>query len=218
MENIMSTQKYTKLAKGILLAAALVTSVIACGKKNQDNNQNINAFTQSCVNCQNITGFPFFTAQTRAYKMNYSGYGYGGYAEAFKINWSFSGQNVSSQTQASNPYGQTYGSPAMTYSGQVSAAGQVTVTTPINFGFCPAIPPGAYNLTTQTVGQWNGGQISGLKLLITGAVNMTAIFTQGQASEGGYGYAAGSFISGNMIIEQVNGYYCQGANLYLGNW
>ncbi len=211
----MSNQKYTKLAKSILLAAALVTSVIACGKKNQDNNQNINQFTQSCVNCQNITGFPFFTAQTTAYKMNYYGYGS---TEAFKINWSFSGQNVSSQTQANNPYGQTYGSPAMTYSGQVSAAGQVSVTAPLSFGFCPAIPPGAYNLTTQTVGQWNGGQISGLKLLITGAVNIVAIFTQGQASDNGYGYAGGNFISGNMQLESVNGYYCQGASLYLGNY
>lgn len=208
----MSTQKFTKLAKGILLATALITSVIACGKKNQDNNQNINAFTQSCVNCQNITGFPFFTAQTSAYRTNYYGYGY---TQAFKINWSFSGQNVNSQTQASNPYGQQYGSPAMSYNGQVSAAGQVSVTTALNFGFCPAIPPGAYNLTTQTVGQWSGGQISGLKLLLTGAVSMTAILTQGQASDNGYGTAAGSFVSGNLQIEQVNGYYCQGASLYL---
>ena len=212
MENFMSTQNLTKLAKGILLAAALVTSVIACGKKNQDNNQNMNAFTMSCVNCQNITGFPFFTAQTGAYRLN--SYSYGS-TEAFRINWSFSGQNVNSQTQANNPYGQQYGSPAMTYNGQVSAAGQVTVTNPINFGFCPAIPPGAYTLATQAAGQWSGGQISGIKLLITGPVSFTAIFTQGQASDNGYGYAAGNFVSGNMQIEQVNGYFCQGASLYL---
>ena len=208
----MSTQKFTKLAKGILLAAALVTSVIACGKKNQDNNQNMNAYTMSCVNCQNITGFPFFTAQTKAYRTNYYGYGY---TEAFKLNWSFSGQNVNSQTQANNPYGQQYGSPAMTYNGQVSAAGQLTVTTALNFGFCPAIPPGAYNLTTQSAGQWSAGAISGLKLLVTGPVSFTVIFTQGQASDNGYGYAAGSYVSGNMQIEQVNGYYCQSASVYL---
>ena len=208
----MRTDKLTKLAKGIFLAAAFMATVIACGKKSQDNNQNVNAFTQSCVNCQNITGFPFFTAQTTAYKSNYYGYGY---TEAMKINWSFSGQNVSSQAQANNPYGSQYGSPAMNYNGQVSAAGQVTVTAAINFGFCPAVPPGTYNLTTQTVGQWSAGAISGLKLLITGPVNMTALLTQAQATEYGYQVSSGSRISGNLQIEQVNGYFCQGAQLYL---
>ena len=208
----MRTEKLTKLAKGFFLAAAVMTSVIACGKKNADNNQNVNAFTQSCVNCQNITGFPFFTAQTQAFLSNT----YGGYAETMRINWSFSGQNVNSQSQANNPGGQQYGSPAMNYNGQVSAAGQVTVGTvvPARY-FCPGIPAGTYNLTTQTVGQWSQGAVSGLKLLITGPVNMTAILSNGQASEYGYQYQTGSHISGNLQIEQVNGYYCQGLTLYL---
>lgn len=214
MEIFMRTYNLKTLAKGLVLAAALVTSVIACGKKADNNNQNVNAFTQSCVNCQNITGFPFFTAQTAAYLSNPYGYGY---AEALKINWSFSGQNVSSQAQANNPYGgQSYGSPAMNYNGQVSAAGQVSVNTALsNRYFCPGVPAGTYNLTTQTVGQWSAGAISGLKLLLTGPVNIVAILTQAQASEYGYQYQSGSRISGNLQIESVNGYYCQGLQLYL---
>jgi len=86
----------------------------------------------------------------------------------------------------------------------------VTVTNALSFGFCPAIPPGAYTLSTQTAGQWSGGQISRIKLIVSGPVSYTAIFTQGQASDNGYGYSAGSYISGRMQIEQVNGYYCQG--------
>jgi len=210
----MRTYNLTNLAKAGLLAVALVTSVIACGKKSDNNNQNINAFTQSCVNCQNITGYPFFTAQTAAYLAN----PYGGYQQALTINWSFSGQNVSSQAQANNPYGQSYGSPAMNYNGQVSAAGQISVTTPLsNRYFCPGMPAGTYNLTTQTVGQWSAGAISGLKLLISGPVNAVAILTQAQASDYGYGGygTSSSRISGNLQIESVNGYYCQGLQLYL---
>lgn len=218
----MKNINLTKLVKGLLAASLLLTVLIACGKKD-DNTAQINAFTQSCVNCEGITGFPFFTAQTKASLYSSYSYGYGSQA-AMTLNWSFSGQNINSTTQQQ---GQTqpnyqYGSPAMNYVGKVSAAGQVTVTSAIggtnNGYFCPAIPAGTYTLATQTVGQWTNGQISGLKLVISGPVSMTASLSQAQASQyNSYQqYSSGSsYISGGLIIEQVSGFYCQGLQFYM---
>jgi hypothetical protein len=208
----MKNNNLTKIVKG-LLATALLTTLVACGKKADNNNQNLNAFTQSCVNCDGITGFPFFTAQSQAYKMNYYGYGY---TNAMTLNLSFSGQNINGQAQgqSQNGYNQ-YASPAMNYVGKVSAAGQITVAAVLNLGFCPAVPAGTYNLTTQTVGQWANGQISGLRMLIQGPVSMLAVINQAQASEYGYQYSSSSRVTGQIVIEQVNGYFCQGATLYL---
>lgn len=223
----MRNNNLTKLVKGIL-ATALLSTLVACGNKKDDNNPQLNAFTQSCVNCDGITGFPFFTAQSKA--SLYSSYGYSGYGaqSAMAINWSFSGQNINSQAQGqaqgqlpgSQPYNQYGSSPAMNYVGKVSAAGQVSVTTAIggagsNSYFCPAIPAGTYNLATQTVGQWANGQISGLKLIVSGPVTMTMILNQAQASQYSYQYSTTSYISGGLVIEQVNGYYCQGLQFYL---
>lgn len=216
----MKNFNLTKLAKGLLTAALLSTVLIACGNKKDDNTAPVNAFTQSCVNCEGITGFPFFIAQTKA--SLYNSYSYGGYNSqaAMTINWSFSGQNVSPQTQqqGTQPNYQ-YGSPAMNYVGKVSAAGQVTVTQIIgganNGYFCPAIPAGTYTLATYTVGQWTNGVISGLKLVVSGPVSMTVSLNQAQASQYSYQYSNSSYIYGTMVVEQVNGYYCQGLQLNL---
>lgn len=203
-----------KLVKTLVVATTLSMVLVACKNDKVDNSQQINAYTQSCVNCEGIgiTGFPFFTAQTQAYRQ--SGYSY---AAAMAINWSFSGQNISNQAQPQN-YNQ-YASAAMNYVGKVSAAGQINVATALNLGFCPQIPAGTYNLTTQKVGQWAQGQISNIKFLISGAVTMTATLSQAQAVEYSYGlqYSANtnSRMSGYFTIEQVNGYYCQGAQFYL---
>lgn len=216
----MKNNNLTKLIKGLLATAVLSTLLIACGNKSGDNNPQLNAFTQSCVNCEGITGFPFFSAQTKASLYNPYSYGYGGQT-AMTINWSFSGQNINSQaqgqsqTQPQSNY--QYGSPAMNYVGKVSAAGQVSVTSTIggtnNGYFCPAIPAGTYNLATQTVGQWSQGQISGLRLVISGPVTMTVSLNQAQAYQNSYQYSSSSYIAGSLVIEQVNGYYCQGLQL-----
>ena len=216
----MKNNNLTKLAKGFLTVAALSTVLIACGNKKDDNNPQLNAFTQSCVNCEGITGYPFFIAQTRATLYSSYGSGYGSQA-AININWSFSGQNINTQAQGQSQTQPSYqyGSPAMNYVGKVSAAGQVNVTATIggsnNGYFCPAIPAGTYNLATQTVGQWNNGQISGLKLIISGPVTMTVVLNQAQAAQYSYQYSSSSYITGGLIIEQVNGYYCQGLQFYM---
>lgn len=206
----MKNINLTKLIKGILAMTVVSSMLIACGKK-EDNNAQINAYTQNCANCEGlgITGFPFFTAQTQAYSQ--TGWTY---SNAMALSWSFSGQNISGQSTQN--YNQ-YASPAMNYVGKVSAAGKVTVSSALNLGFCPQIPAGTYNLTTQTVGQWANGQISGLRLIVTGAVNMTITLNQAQAYEYSYGYysSSSSRVYGTMIVEQVNGYYCQGAQFNL---
>lgn len=221
----MKNINLTKLVKGLLAVTLISTVLIACGNKKDDNTALLNAFTQNCVNCEGITGFPFFSAQTRASLYSTYGYGYG--QSAMNINWSFSGQNINPQQpsqqqqpgQMQPPQQQQYGSPAMNYVGKVSAAGQITVTAPIggtnNGYFCPAIPTGTYTLATQTVGQWTNGQISGLKLVVTGPVSMTMNLSQAQASQYSYNYSATSYISGGLIVEQVNGYYCQGLQFYM---
>lgn len=204
-----------KTIKGTLLATALMTTLAACGNKN-NNTTPINAYTQSCVNCENITGYPFFSAQTQAYRTQ--GWSY---MSAMTIAWSFSGQNTNTMNNGQS-YNQ-WASPAMNYSGQVSAAGTVNVSTATNLGFCP-LPAGTYTLTTQTVGQWNQGQVSGLKLLITGPATLTAVVNQAQATEYSYGYGGGGYwgggsntgssrVQGYLVIEQVNGIYCHGAQL-----
>lgn len=216
----MKNANLAKLVKGLLTATLLSTVLIACGNKKDDNTAQLNAFTQNCVNCEGITGFPFFSAQTKASLYSSYSYGYGSSQAAMNVNWSFSGQNLPStpQQQGAQPTYQ-YGSPAMNYVGKVSAAGSVTVTTPIgganNGYFCPAIPAGTYTLATYTVGQWTNGQISGLKLVISGPVSMVVSLSQAQASQYSYQYSSTSYISGGMIIEQVNGYYCQGLQFYM---
>jgi hypothetical protein len=229
----MKNKNLAYLLKSLMAVTALTSVLVACGSKNNDNNQNLNAYTASCVNCDGITGYPFFTADTSAYYYNASTR----YTNTptMKINWSFSGQNISGQAQGQSSYN-PYASPAMQYVGKVSAAGTINLATPVNFGFCPQFPAGTYNLTTQTVGQWNAGQISGLKILISGAVSATAYVQQAQAYENtgysgyngyngynpynqynnGLGSTSGSRITGGyLVIEQVNGYYCQGAQLAL---
>ena len=216
----MKNFNLTKLAKGLLTAALLSTVLIACGNKKDDNTVQLNAFTQNCVNCEGITGYPFFITQTKASLYNSYSY-YGNYSQAaMNINWSFSGQNLTAQPQqqGTQPSYQ-YGSPAMNYVGKVSAAGQVTVTQVIGGGnsgyFCPAIPAGTYNLATQTVGQWTNGVITGLRMVLSGPVSMMISLTQAQASQNTYQYSNSSYISGTMIIEQVNGYNCGGLQLNL---
>ena len=242
----MNDINLTKLTKS-LLAIFLFSTLVACGNRRDNNNQNINAYNQSCaVNCEGISGYPFFTVQSQALRQSY-GYGYG-YTTAMTMSWSFSGQNISNQTQNQN-YNQ-YVPPAMNYVGKVSAAGQVSVVTTLSdMGLCPQIPAGTYNLTTHTGGQWQNGQISGLRIIITGPVTITATLNNAQATQygsqygigGGYsgypyanpygygigygGYANntqygnqtsnGNRLYGNLIIEQVNGYFCQGVQLYL---
>lgn len=252
----MNNINLTKLTKGVL-ATFLFSTLVACGNRRDNNNQNINAYNQSCaVNCEGISGYPFFTAQTQALRQGY-GYSYG-YTTAMAISWSFSGQNISNQTQNQN-YNQ-YAPPAMNYVGKVSAAGQVSVVTALSdMGLCPQIPAGTYNLTTHTGGQWQNGQISGLRILITGPVTITATLSNAQATQSGYGGGGGYYgggggyggypygspygyggtyggysggaqygnqyggqqpstgnrIIGNLIIEQVNGYFCQGVQLLL---
>lgn len=206
----MKNNNLTKIVKGIF-AAALLSTLVACGNKNKDNNQNINAFTQSCANCDGITGFPFFSAQTQAYMMSYGGYGY---TSAMAVNWSFSGQNLNNGQAQGQNYNQ-YASPAMNYVGKVSAAGQVNVTAPLNLGFCPQVPAGQYTISTQAVGQWANGKISGMRMIISGAVQMIAVINDAQGYEYGYSQYAQSRVSGQMLIEQVNGFYCQGSTLYL---
>lgn len=212
----MKNKNLANVVKGLLAGTALLTGLVACGNKNE-NTTPLNAFTASCVNCQNITGYPFFSAQTQAYSMNWNSWSG---QSAMTLAWSFSGQNTNTQNNGQN-YNQ-WASPAMNYSGQVSAAGTVNVSSSLNLGFCPALPAGSYNLTTQTVGQWNQGQISGLKMLITGPVTAIAVVNQAQASEysngwygGGGGSTGSSRVTGYLVIESVNGYYCQGAQLSL---
>lgn len=213
----MKTLKLTKLVKGVLISAALITSVVACGNKNKDNN-NQNAFQMSCSNCGEISGIPFFSVNTVAQSMSYYGS-----TTAMRLSLSFSGQNAQQQQQPQQQ-GQQYNyySPAsMLYTGKVSAIGTVAVSYPLNLGMCPQLPAGNYNLVTRNAGMWNGNgsqaQISGLRVeLQRDGMNIVASFSNVWAIEYPYsGYSSSSRLSGNLQIEQVNGYWCQGANYYL---
>ncbi|MGZ3692101.1 MAG: hypothetical protein ACXVAX_11400 [Pseudobdellovibrio sp.] len=207
----MKTNNLTKLFKGLFVAAALASSVVACGSKN-NNNQNLNAYQQSCSNCQNITGYPFFTVSAIAYNQVY-------YSNSLKMNLNFSGQNVSQANNNNNGYGY-YSPPSMQYSGQVGAVGDVTVSAPINFGNCPQVPAGDYTISTQTVGTWNGNgsqaQISGLRLVTTnGPVTFTMVFTNASAVEYAMSYSSSTRLYGNVQIDTVNGLNCFGTQYYM---
>lgn len=214
MKNSNLTKKMTALLKGVFVTALVTSALVACGNKNNNTTQPVNAYTQSCANCQNITGYPFFSAQTQVLSPNYYGGGYyGGGTAAATISWSFSGQNTSSSATGQNY--NPYGSPAMNYVGQVSVAGQLNVTTALGGTACPPIPAGTYTITTQQVGQWAGGQISGLRLLISGAnVQATATVNNAQAYDSyGYGYSSGANsnlgrVIGSISIESNNGLQC----------
>lgn len=213
--NLTKLKVLNKVFKGLLIAVGLITTVVACGG-NKTNNQNLNAYQQSCSNCQNITGYPFFTVQTTAQNMTY-------YGNQLRLSLNFSGQNVSqSQMQSGANGGYVSGSPAMMYSGQVAAMGEVTVNSAIRFGNCPEVPAGQYTLSTQTVGTWNGNgyqaQISGLRLITTnGPVTFTLVMSNAYASEMVYAYSSSTSLNGNLQIETVNGLNCFGTQYYMGN-
>lgn len=218
MKNNYLAKLTKKLISGVFVSTLALTVLAACGNKNDNTtNQGLNAYTQSCGNCieSGITGYPFFSAQSTAYNQ------YGSYGSPARITLSFSGQNVANNNYGYNNGGYYSSSPAMNYVGKVSAAGTITANSAIGVNnFCPQIPAGTYNITTNSVGQWQNGQVSGLRLLINGSnINAVAVINQLQAYDyGSYGYGSSvnnSRIYGNMYIESVNGYYCQSLVLTL---
>jgi hypothetical protein len=211
----MKTYNLTKLVKGVVLAAALVTSVVACGNKDKNNN-NQNAFQMSCTNCGDISGIPFFSVNSTVQSMSYYGS-----QTAMRLSLTFSGQNTQQQqgTGQTNYY---YGAPAsMMYTGKASAIGIAAISYPLSLGMCPQLPPGNWNIVTRNAGMWNGSgsqaQISGLRVeLQKDGMNAVAVFTNVAAVEYPYsGYSSQTRLWGNMQIESVNGYWCQGANFQL---
>lgn len=229
METLMKTYNLSQVVKGLVLATALLAGLTACGKK-ADNNQPQNVFQQS-NNDADITGQPFFETTTRAYNINSWNS-----SNFLTINWQFAGQNINPNgaQNNNNNYGYNnynYSAPSMQYSGKVAAAGNVVLSTPLNLSFCGTIPAGTYTLTTTTVGRWNQGQISGLRLAASGPVTFYVVLYNAQAydysfgnsypyaqpyqqpyQQGYYQSANGKRVSGSLQIEQVNGYYCQGSS------
>lgn len=223
----MKTYNLSQLVKGLVLATALVAGLSACGRRN-DNNQPQNVFQQSNLD-GDINGQPFYETTTRAYSQNYWSA-----STYLTLNWRFAGQNINpnqQQNNNNNSFNNGYNNnsfltPAMAYSGKVAAVGNMVIATPLNLSFCGTIPAGTYDLQTETVGRWNQGQISGLRLVLRGPVTFSVVLYNAQASEytygggynpynpyqGGYASANNRRISGTLTIEQVNGYYCQGSN------
>lgn len=216
----MKTTNFWKYTAAIL-AVSVVTSLVACGNKNQNNNpQPVNGFEQ-CVNCQNINGAAFFTAQAS------DSYG------AIALNISFTGQNIATQPvqPVNNGYGNNYGgyygsgysnynpyqsSPIISYSGPVGASGQFAVNQNMNLGYCQ-LPLGSYNLGTVSAGQWSSGIVYNLRMQASGPANIVMTITTGQVSSPGY-LQPGQLGSGmnptgrlfaNIMIESVNGQPCQ---------
>lgn len=223
----MKTTNFWKYTASIL-AVSVVTSLVACGNKNQNNNnpQPVYGFEQ-CVNCQGINGAAFFTAQST------DTYG------SFALNWSFTGQAAGAIPQQQynpyqqqyNPYQQQYNpyqqqqySPnpyvnqysPMSYSGLVGVVGQLAVNQGMNLGYCQ-LPGGNYNLGTLSAGQWTMGIVYNLRMQATGPANIVLTLTQGQVSSPGYlqpgqmgsGVNPNGRLFANVMIESVNGQPCQ---------
>ena len=223
----MKTLNVSKLIKYFVLGTALVAGLSACGKRGDDN-EGLNAFSAS-NNDRDINGQPFFETTTRAYSVqNWN------QSQSLTISWRFAGQNINPNApQQQNNNGQfqqpiNYYSPAMTYVGKVAAIGRIDVSVPMNLYFCGTLPAGSYELQTQDVGRWNQGQISGIRLVARGAVTFTALLVNSRAWDNSNYYngpsaSANRYIEGTFRIEQINGYYCQGAdfNMYApwgGGW
>ncbi|MFK5283261.1 hypothetical protein ACI3PL_27185, partial [Lacticaseibacillus paracasei] len=82
-----------------------------------------------------ITGVSFFSAQTQVIGTGWNNYG----TSAMALTWRFSGQNSNNGASGQN-YNQ-FASPAMNYSGYVSAAGTVNIGSTLSLGgFCPSLP------------------------------------------------------------------------------
>lgn len=217
----MKTLNLSQIVKGVVLATALVAGLAACGRPGNENNFNV--FQQDNRD-PDINGQSFFEATTRAYSIN----SWNTNANSLTLNWRFAGQNTAPTAQN---YDGVYAfqSPALMYSGKVSAVGTVVVSAPLNLYFCGQVPAGNYELGTEVVGRWNQGQISGIRLIARGPVTFVLTLSNTQAYD--YSFAGGAFpqphfgggfnprfggfqskgINGTMMIEQVNGFYCQGA-------
>jgi len=214
LENFMKTFNFKKLVKGVLLSAALVTSVVACGNKNKDN-PNPNAYQMSCANCTEISGITFYSVQTAV--QSYTPYGA---QNVMRISWNFSGQNIQQpQNQSNGNYTNYYAPASMMYTGKVSAIGTAAVSYPMNTGMCAQIPTGSYNILTRNVGNWAGNgsqaQVSGLQVeLSTSGYSIIATLSNVWAVDYGYGVNS-TRMSGTLQITQINGVWCNASPMYM---
>jgi hypothetical protein len=211
----MKTFNFKKLVKGVLVSAALVTSVVACGNKNKDN-PNLNAYQMSCSNCNDILDVPFFSVQSTVQAP--SAYGYA--SNVMRLSLSFAGQNIQmQQPQSSTNYPYYYGVASMMYVGKVSAVGTAAINYPITPGMCQQLPPGNYTVATRNVGMWNGNgqqaQVSGLQVeLDFNGMQVLATLSNVWAVDLGYGVNS-THLSGNLQITHVIGRWCNAPAYYI---
>ena len=203
---------------GLVLVFSVIATLAACGSKNSDRQNapiNNTAF-QQCANCQNL-----FQA--------YSEYvGFNSAQPSFTLNWTFQSQVGFAQPlqqQQYNPYNpyttgynNTYGgtSPIISYNGPVSASGILSVTQPMNLGYCQ-LPAGSYQLGTIAQGQWYSATVSNLRMQAVGPATLFLTLTSGRVSSPKPSGTSGVLwsevapigrINGDLFIESINGNQC----------
>ncbi len=206
--------KYSSL----VLVFSVITTLAACGSKNSDRQSPpvYNPIGQQCANCQNL-----FQAFSEYISFNSA-------TPSFTLNWTFQSQAGFAQPQQTqqynpyNPYPTGYNtnysgiSPIISYNGPVSASGILSVTQPLNLGYCQ-IPAGSYQLGTIAQGQWYSATVSNLRMQAVGPATLFLILTQGRVSSPKPSGTSGVLwsevapigrINGDLFIESINGNQC----------
>lgn len=89
---------------------------------------------------------------------------------------------------------------------QFEMKSQILFTSAINNKSCPSIPAGAYEVAEQPVSvQFNSGNLSARLASIDGPVRIVLVMSAQHVG-------VSSNLSGDVYIEQVNGYYCSNAH------
>lgn len=185
----------------ILTIASLTTWVVACDKK-EKNNQPLPTVYQNCVNCGGVINGPeFFRSQSKDY------------SQSMQLNLNFAGSNNVNQPYYNNPY--YGGSAVINYYGPVAVNGLLNINMGGYSGTC-LIQPGQYRVSTLQAGTWANAIVQNLRLQAYGPTNMIFSIPQAQVSAKRYDQMGRLWteipqegrIFGEMIIENVNGARC----------
>lgn len=203
--------------KSVLLAGGIFAgsfSLIACGKSNTAEVDQ-NNFFQNCTNCTNFS--PPGTGNDLIRTVSKDSQGLVQMSLSF-MSQNYGSYNVNVNSNANYGYGAL--AKLNNYSGLTAAHGQVTFLQNFNLNsiqnnYC-LLPAGVYQVRPVQAAQWSQGQISNLKIFLTGPsqIVMNLNYAQIQLDPAMAAVANGNSVLGgrlvgNALVETINGNSCQ---------
>lgn len=231
----MTTKNLLTYSVG-LIALTVITTLAACGSKNNDHAPVPGNVIAQCLGCQPISGNTFFQTESQdsnglvRFSLNFSGQTqnnnsnlpYNQYNPYGSVNNNnIYGGSYSYGNQYNNSYENPYVSPINSHNGPVAAQGSMSLAQGMALGYYCQVPAGNYTLGTLSLGQWYSGSISNLRLKAYGPATMILLITTGQVeaktqAQLGQTWSEVALVGrlfANVVIESVNGYACNSSIL-----